>query len=194
MTFKCVANGVYKLHAGTQGWQELRGFTAVELGRVFNPRVLTHLRHKLHDLYHFWNTQMSISTINHHHNCPSTSAKSVRVSSWSSILIKVYFAQEGDYELVKLDLRRGSDISSLSTSTTLSSKSWYHWNTAWLGLTEMNFKSSSMTRTGALIYNTAFHSSALRGAIANNFYIKKSACRPHRESSTGGQLTVKKGT
>lgn len=40
MTFKCVANGVYKLHAGTQGWQELKGFTAVELGRVFNPRVL----------------------------------------------------------------------------------------------------------------------------------------------------------
>jgi len=29
-----------------------------------------------------------------------------------------------------------------------------------------------MTRTGALIYNTAFHSSTLRGAIANNFYIE----------------------
>lgn len=36
--------------------------------------------------------------------------------------------------------------------------------------TEMSFRTSSSTRTGALRHNTAFHSSQLSGVMAKTFY------------------------
>ena len=59
-------------------------------------------------------------------------------------------------------------------------------------VTEKNLRISSIRITGALINNTAFHSSQLRGVMANNSFdtnIKKNT-----ERAENKKLTVKKGT
>ena len=51
-------------------------------------------------------------------------------------------------------------------------------------LTEMNFKTSSMTITGALRYKTAFHSIQLSGVIAKRVYDTYVKTMPDRQNKT----------
>ena len=58
--------------------------------------------------------------------------------------------------------------------------------------TVMSFKTSSITRTGALISSTAFHSIQFRGVMANSVYnVNWPLFKPMKWTK---KLTVKKGT